>query len=269
MNNIIWKQYDSRWGSKPYPSGSTMAGCGCGCVACTHVAMEQERYAKWTPENLRPWMVKQGFAIRGQGTRWEGITETLKHLGHKKVVRIYNDPMSEAWKELDKGNRIGIFLFGGGPGPDGTVWTGGGHYVAFTDYKVSNGKHWFYCKDSGGRNHSGWYSYERSMKGRVPKMWIVERVGKQAKTPVKKKTTYKGTYPAATVGSSIGSMADKQNWQSFLNWWGFNLSVDGVFGPQTKQATIKFQKAYSLDADGVAGPATIKKAKSVGSKEKR
>lgn len=41
MNKTIYKQYDSRWGGKAYPSGSTMSGCGCGCVSCTHIAMEQ------------------------------------------------------------------------------------------------------------------------------------------------------------------------------------------------------------------------------------
>ena len=56
------------------------------------------------------------------------------------------------------------------------TWTTCGHYVAFTDYKVQNGKHWFYTKDSGGRKHDGWYSYEGAMKGRVAKLWIVERL---------------------------------------------------------------------------------------------
>ena len=96
MNSTIWKQTDTRWAKKAYPSGSTVGGCGCGLLACVHVAMEQERYKNWTPDNLRSWMVSKGFAIRGQGTKWEGITETLKHIGHTKVVRIYNDPMSEA-----------------------------------------------------------------------------------------------------------------------------------------------------------------------------
>ena len=137
MNKTIWKQTDSRWAKKPYPTkGSTFGATGCGCVACTHIAMEQDRYKNWTPENLRPYMVKKGYAEPGHGTKWSGITETLKYLGHKTVVRVWDDPMSVAFKELNKGNRIGIILFGSGKAPNGTVWTGSGHYVAFTNYKV-------------------------------------------------------------------------------------------------------------------------------------
>ena len=83
MNTALFKQADSRWGYKPYPTRDcTMSGAGCGCVACTHIVIEQDRYKNYTPENLRPWMVNQGFAIRNQGTTWSGITKTLQHFGY-------------------------------------------------------------------------------------------------------------------------------------------------------------------------------------------
>ncbi len=41
------------------------------------------------------------------------------------------------------------------------------------------------------------------------------------------------------------------------------LTIDGSFGPASKNATIAFQKATGLSADGSFGPATIKKMKSV------
>ncbi len=41
------------------------------------------------------------------------------------------------------------------------------------------------------------------------------------------------------------------------------LTIDGSFGPASKNATIAFQKAVGLSADGSFGPATIKKMKSI------
>ena len=54
MNKAIYKQADSRWGSKPYPTkGSSFAGNGCGCCACTHLVIEQDKYKNYiTQEKL-------------------------------------------------------------------------------------------------------------------------------------------------------------------------------------------------------------------------
>lgn len=252
-----------------------MSGAGCGCVACTHVAMEQDRYKNWTPENLRSWMISKGFAIAGQGTKWEGITETLKHIGHSKVVRIYSDPMSVAFKELNKGNRIGVILFNSRKAPNGVRWTSCGHYVAFTDYKIKDGKHLFYCKDSGGRDHDGWYSYERSMKGCIAKLWIVERIGAQVKktpavtaTAYRPTTEYKGSLPKKSVKKgSKGS--DAKAVQTFLNWCiNAKLKVDGSCGAKTVHAIKVFQKTYGLKTDGHFGPKSKAKANEIIKKHK-
>ena len=239
MNKRVWKQTDSRWASKPYPVArrSTVGGCGCGLLACTHVAMEQSRYKNITPEYLRPWMVKQGFAEVGNGTKWEGITQTLKHIGHKEVVRIYNDPMSAAFKELAKGNRIGIILFHGGRAPNGVRWTTGGHYIAFTDYKVQKGLHYFYCKDSGGRNHTGWYSYENSMRGCISKVWIVKRIAEPKKAEPKKVTKTNAqkinekalelAWPAGTSESKYKKKGGKPT-SAFVKAWKKHFPGDKV-----------------------------------------
>lgn len=267
MNKKILKQYDSRWASKPYPSGCTVGGCGCGLLACTHIAMEQASKKDWTPESLRPWMLSKGFAVKNQGTRWEGITETLKHIGHKSVVRIYADPMSKAFEELDKGNRIGILLFNSNKAPNGIRWTASGHYVAFTDYKIKDGKHYFYCKDSGGRNHDGWYTYENSMKGCISKVWIVERAGKQVETPTIKATSYRPSKPYGKMlpkkTLKMGSKGKHvKRLQRFLNWIvKAKLDVDGIFGEKTEYALMVYQKTYKLAVDGVFGSASLKKAK--------
>lgn len=278
MNNIVWKQYDSRWGSKAYPKGSTMSGCGCGCVACTHIAMEQQRYANWTPENLRPWMVKQGFAIRGQGTTWNGITKTLQHLGYKVVHIGISDPMSKAWTELNKGNRIGIILFKSGRAPNGTVWTAGGHYVAFTDYYVKNGKHYFYTKDSGGRGHDskthGYYTYENSMKGTVYQMWIVERLSaapvtptptpKKKTTPTISKVTVDGVGGPATVkaaqkvfGTTIDGVISGQS-KTLRKYYPAFSSICIKYGTKGSSLVKKMQKKVGVKADGIMGQGTVK-----------
>ena len=271
MNSIIYKQTDSRWGKKAYPSGSTVGGCGCGLLACTHVAMEQESKKNWTPDNLRSYMVNKGFAIRGQGTRWEGITETLMYIGHKNVLRIYNDPMSEAWKELNKGNRIGVLLFNSHVAPNGVKWTASGHYVAFTGYKYESNKHYFYTKDSGGRNHSGWYSYENSMRGCISKLWIVERVGKQATAATTTKATSAVTSDGKLVVDGVGGKATVLKLQKFLGvkeTGGITIKKDlHKYCPSLKaveygtsgSGTVKYmQKWLGISADGHWGAGTSK-----------
>lgn len=289
MNSALYKQYDSRWASKPYPTkSSSFSGNGCGCCACTHCVIELPQYASYTPEPLRKWMVNQGYAVAGKGTTWSGIPATLKHYGFSNVVHIdIDDPMSKAWKELNKGNHIGVILFKGGKAPNGTVWTAGGHYVAFTDYYVgSDGRHYFYTKDSGGRDHDsvkhGYYSYERSMKGLVYQMWIVERGSSPAPTPptptpttdpTPKKGKYTGKYPAPKSYLEKGDKGTEvKKLQKYLNWSfggqsGFTkLAEDGIFGAATKKWTVQFQeKAMGKgQGDGKVGKKTIAKMKEYG-----
>lgn len=264
MNNKVYKQGNSKWAHKPYPTRkSSFGGHGCGCCACVHIAIEQASKWNWTPESLRPWMVKKGYAVAGHGTTWQGIYNTLRYLGHKNVVWIKrNEPMSKAWKELDKGNRIGVILFNSNKAPNGIRWTSGGHYVAFVSYKKDkNGNHLFYTKDSGGRNHTGTYSYERSMKHCISQMWIVERIN--APKPYVITKPYTGKLPSKVVRKgSKGS--DVKALQTFLNWAiGSKLKVDGKAGSNTISALKKWQKASGLSADGVFGSKSRAKAQAL------
>lgn len=174
MRSTIFRQYDSRWGSLSYPiRSSSFADNGCGCCSCTHLIIEKDKYKNYTPKDVRPYMVNQGFAIAGNGTTWSGITKTLEHYGFKVKKPNIAYSMDDAWEELNKGNRAGVLLFAAGS-RGAVTWTSGGHYVAFLKYKVENGKHWFYTKDSGGRHNDGWHCYETTMRGLLPQMWIVE-----------------------------------------------------------------------------------------------
>lgn len=274
MNKTIYKQYDSRWGSKPYPvKSSSFSGNGCGCVACTHIVIEQDQYKSYTPENLRTWMISQGFAVTGQGTKWSGIPKTLQHYGYSNVVHIgISDPMTKAWTELNKGNRIGVILFKGGKGPNGTVWTAGGHYIAFTDYYINNGKHYFYMKDSGGRNHDGWYTYENSMKGTVYQMWIVERKKEESPKEEPKKEESK-TIVALTVDGKFGPKSVKalqkvlgttqdgeiSGQLSKLKKYHIGFTNSISYGSGGSACIKALQKMLKLSGpDGQLGPNTIK-----------
>lgn len=268
MNSKIFRQYDGPWAKKPYPTrGCTVSGAGCGLVACTHIAIEQDRYKNWTPETLRPYMLK--YAVAGQGTTWDGITKTLQYLGHKVKYITESTPMKDAFAELNKGNRIGIILFYGGYSkrykkwyrtPDGTVWTGNGHYMMFGEYKYENNKHWFNMKDSGGRKHDGWYSYEKSMKGCVGQMWIVERIN-----PIK--ATVPTVKPAVTadgklVVDGVGGSATVKAMQRF-----FGTTQDGELSGQSKTCSKYYPSLKAVEYGKGGSPCVKKLQKWVGANE--
>jgi lysozyme len=47
-----------------------------------------------------------------------------------------------------------------------------------------------------------------------------------------------------------------RHWQARLKELGFDVDVDGVFGPQSKAACIAFQRSHGLTADGIVGKLT-------------
>lgn len=67
----------------------------------------------------------------------------------------------------------------------------------------------------------------------------------------------------ATVSalSKMGSRGNEvRNIQTRLKSWGYYKgTVDGIYGTQTKNAVIAFQKKNGLTADGIAGPKTLEK----------
>lgn len=44
--------------------------------------------------------------------------------------------------------------------------------------------------------------------------------------------------------------------QDLLNYFGYNLTVDGIFGSRTEAAVKQFQRSYGLVADGIVGANT-------------
>lgn len=250
MNKKIYRQADSRWGSLPYPTKQySFAGNGCGCCACLHVIIELDKYKSWTPKELRPYMVDQGFATKGHGTTWSGITKTLQHYGFKV---INHGTMAGIFETLDARKKngqmcIGVILFRSGT-KGGITWTAGGHYVAFVDYKTVNGRHYFYTKDSGGRHHDGWYCYETQMKGLIPQIWSAISADKAASdTPAKM-----GGTPKKLTVDGIGGEQTVIAMQHFLKTF-----EDGVISGQNKSLN-KFYTGLTSVAYGKGGSTCIK-----------
>lgn len=255
----IFRQADSRWGSLPYPSKPyTVARSGCGLCAVTMVLVEEPEYENCTPKTIRPYMVQ--FATRGHGTTWAGIKKSLEHYGYTVKDPNISSSMKSAWEILPKSMKRGVLLFKGGT-KGGVTWTTGGHYVAFVDYKVKNGKHYFKTEDSSGRAHDGWYCYETTMAGLLPKIWICTNF--HGNYPRLKNTKgYEGVIPSPTLKKGTTEKTKTKQWQQFLNWaFGIKLKVDGVFGRKTDLYTKYFQKNCGLVADGIVGKNTVKKAR--------
>lgn len=256
MSFTNYKQYDSRWGSKNYNGSSTMASAGCGATACAIII--SGRNPKITPLDTMKYMQTNGdekhakFALYGQGTAWNGIPSCLRYYGCEDVQEVnVNTSMTKVWELMKKGY-VGVFLFNGLP------WTTQGHYVAVTDYKYEYGKHYVYTRDSGGRNRTGWYAYETTMKGVVFKVWLC--LLEDIKTVPKPKDKFSGTIPEPTLkkGSKGTAVA---NLQKFLNWYcGSNLNLDGDFGARTETFLKIFQKSEGLSYDGIYGNASYTRA---------
>lgn len=177
-NYITYKQYDSRWGKKNYNGSSSMATAGCGPTSVAMLAYAVD--GKTNPWDVAKFMQKNGYAIRNNGTAWAGIPAAMKHFGLQDVKNV--SAMADVFSYLSKGY-CAVFLFRGGS-RGGITWTSAGHYVAVTGYKHKDGKHYLYTRDSGGRNHTGWYCYETQMRGLIPQIWV-GKVGDAKPKPVK------------------------------------------------------------------------------------
>lgn len=174
MNYLVkgcktFRQQDSRWGNLGYVRAPYfMSNAGCGATAIADIIVSNPKYKNRTPKNVRKWLLKHNQVLNGQGTRWNGIPEALRAYGFK--AKEYAT-MTGLWEELKKGNRCGVLLFSKGT-RGGVTWTTQGHYVAFTGYKVVNGRHYLYTRDpNGNRNNDGWHCYETTMTGLVFKVW--------------------------------------------------------------------------------------------------
>ena len=90
-NKRIYRQYDEKWASLPYPTKNySFGGSGCGACSVLHCIIEMKKYRTKTPAFVQPYMVQ--YAVKGNGTTWEGITKGLAHYGLKNAKRLDNMP---------------------------------------------------------------------------------------------------------------------------------------------------------------------------------
>ena len=232
-----YKQYDSRWGKINYNGSSNYATAGCGPTSVANLAYAVDKSV--TPLTVGKYMQKHGYAVPNHGTAWSGIPAAMKSFGLQNVQWL--SAMSDVFNSSSKGY-CNVFLFKAGS-RGGVCWTTSGHYVAVTDYTVSNGKHYFYTRDSGGRDHTGWYCYETQMKGLIKHVWT----GKvQGVTPTPTPTPT----GKLTVDGKFGPASKK----AMQKWLG--VKQDGVIGKATTKA---LQKKVGANVDGVWGAKTTKK----------
>ena len=286
MNPEIYRQYDDRWGDLPYPGwGAYLSDSGCGCLAVYHCAIELEKYAgSLTVPQCRDYMVQ--YATVDDGTLWSGITQGLEHYGFTAHWRE-SDTMDDIFRELKDSCNCGVILFAkkkaASYGPDGTLWTTIGHYIAFSDYKIENGQHMFYMKDSGPRRHDGWFSYEKSMRGCCKNVWICKSTNGQKRynpddphpqpEPTPRPDKYPGNYPVVKKYLEPGDRGENViRLQQYLDWY-YNGAffkecggADGVYGKNTLRWVNKMLTEFfgAKEADGLVGPKTIAEMKKRG-----
>lgn len=263
MSNF--KQYNSIWAGLGYPFKPWfIRNCGCGEVSIANLITETEKYQAETPKTIQPYC-KQFAAPNGDGTYFAGIPKMMTHYGMTEVQE--HQTMKPLWVELKKGGRVAIFLMGSNPGGSlGVHWTSGGHFVCATAYKVKDGKHYVYVKDSYSTStlRNGWISYEDNMRGAIHKVWS----GKLP-TLVVKKTSYRpstpftGKLPSGTVRKG-DSGNNVKRLKLFLNWCvGTKFTGKGKCGDGTIKAIKIWEKTYGITPDGIWGPACKKKAEAI------
>ena len=240
----VFKQWSGSWAQKPYPAKpSTVASSGCGLCSVTHLAIERSIKANYTPDTLYSYM-KQ-FAVLGHGTEWIGIDKGMEHIGLTEVKRVGD--MQTLFKEMAKGNRVAVLLFNGNKAPDGTQWTGGGHYIAAVGYKKGTKYDYLYTKDSGNRGHDGWYSYQKSMAGCLKMIWV-GRIPPEAIT-----LPERGYFQYGDSSPEIKKI------QRFLKAQGlYKGRIGGNYKRLTRKAVRKFQSEHGLAIDGLFGPECLK-----------
>ena len=120
---VDYKQYDSKWKSKPYTasgnSSQTIGSSGCGPTSMADIM------ATWKDKNITPvemcsYSLKHGYRTASNGTAWDFFGSVAKTYGFKKFVQ------TKSMATVKAALKEGVFAVASmGPG----YWTKGGHFI--------------------------------------------------------------------------------------------------------------------------------------------
>lgn len=265
MNKTKYLQGDSKWGGLVYPKKPCyIRNVGCGEVSIANILIEMEQYKQYTPATIQPYC-KQYGAPNCNGTYLSGICKMMKHYGLTSVKEC--DTMPELWKELEKGDRVAIYLMGARKaGSKGIKWTSGGHFIASTGYEYKNSKHYVYIKDpwTDASNRNGWLTYEEHLKGDVLGIYVGKLTGAKADTPATTdgKLTVDGIGGAATIRASqkfFGTVEDgivSDQLKALKGYYPSITSVEFGKGKSGSSFVKALQRWLGITADGLIGKGT-------------
>ena len=149
---------------------------------------------------------------------------------------------------------------------------GSGIYVGYAFKRIFEGGHSGQSQHyAGGSFDTGqrWtYTKRKQLYNLARQLGIWSYVEPISQTPTWVHFDYRLTPPAcSSAGYPTVKLNSKNTYvmilQDALNNMGRPLSIDGIFGNNTKNAVINFQRYYGLKADGIVGCQTWKKLVSI------
>lgn len=134
----------------------------------------------------------------------------------------------------------------------------------YKKYKIWVAEYPSHYTDKSRPNYSHFYLWQYSSTGRVK--GITPNVDLDKKYAKVKLEKYGGKFPTLPKRGYFQNGDKGENvkrLQRFLSWYGYNLAVDGSYGPKTADAVSRFEKAEGLKVDGSFGKKCLAKAKGV------
>ena len=290
-NAIAYQQADSRWGSYPFVRrdpdnlnklqdddlNNSIAKAACSLLSCVN-CVNYKTGVFINPTELADYAIKNGYRVWPQ----DGVVTTF----FKAFCDNFGSRAGFSYKTSTTSASAALEYVRNG---NTAVYNIPGHYIAVVDYNASYDMYLILDSAAGSqkrapyilghadtkcqRNGSAWtgvawvkgpfltssdkyylafsafiFSYSGASGGSVSSSGGTD--GSIA------------PYPRPTVTLKNGSRGDDVKWLQYcLNKY-FNLNAgaeDGIFGQNTENAVIAFQRKFSLDDDGMFGPASRSK----------